>query len=295
MFRFALCVLFCAPLAAQAAPEVKLPRVTAESAQAAKRVQLEEQVPFLVTEVDGKPAWKLRGAVEVSLDELLRLWVQATGQPLAVVPQQLKYNVSYFAPDAGVTFSGPRLTEFVADMLAQARFALVGLSAGRPQVVPMSEACSSATVVDRAELQKTQGGEWVTWYAVLRHADANALRAALQNLLTRQGGIMNPVSGTNAVAITDRAERVRQLARLCEALDVAPSSERTLESYELPEGKKADDVAAALRALLKPPAAPQQRGQDGADIGVVPGQNRLLVRGTVSQHAEVKRALELMK
>lgn len=106
---------------------------------------------------------------------------------------------------------------------------------------------------------------------------------------------MNPVSGTNAVAITDRAERVRQLARLCEALDVPPSSERSLESYDLPEGQKADEVAAALRALLKPSAAAPHRGQDGVDIGVVPGKNRLLVRGTAPQQAEVRRALELMK
>jgi type II secretory pathway component GspD/PulD (secretin) len=256
-----------------------------------RRVMEAGDVPFLVTEVDGKPAWKLRGQVEISLADLVSAWVRATGIPVPVAPRSLVYVASYEAPLSGVTLTGEAITDFVSDMLAQVRLVLVGFSSGRVQIVSSAEAGTLAQVVNRAELDKAPSSEWVTYCVMLRYADPNSVRGALQALVSRNGGMVNPVMGSNALLITDRADRVRQMAKLSDTLDSAGQGERTLEKYDLPEGLDPVGAMTAVAALLKP----STKYAPDIDVSVVPGKGRLLVRANSSQHIEVKRAIELMK
>lgn len=269
-----------------------------ESAPApAKRVQVAQEVPFLISEEDGKPVWKLSGSVEFSLGELISAWVRSTGHSMPVQAAQFRYPVSYEAPASGVTFKGERITSFVSDILAQFRLALVGVSSGHAQIVQSAEAGTYAATVNTAELAKVADYEWVVWYGSLRFADANAMRAAVQNLMSRQGGMISPVSGTNALMISDRADRVRQIVKMVEALDASGQGERLLEKYDLPEGVDAVGAASALKILLREVGVSGHKGSmdPSLDIGVVPGKSRLLVLGTAQQQAEVKKAIDLMK
>ncbi|MBP9892805.1 MAG: hypothetical protein KBG84_12955 [Planctomycetes bacterium] len=278
LFVCSFCVLFAfAQEAPRPAPE--------------KRVLEVGDVPFLVTEVDGKPAWKLRGQVELPLAELISAWVRATGTPVPVNVRALAYTCSYQAPQGGVTLTGDAITDFVSDMLAQVRLALVGFSSGRAQIVQSAEAATLAQVVDRAELAKAPASEWVTCCLMFRYAEPNAVRAALQNLVSRQGGLVAPVSGANGLLITDRADRVRQMAKLAETLDSSGSGEQTLEKYDLPEGVDALEAGKALMSLLRP----ANKSLPSMDVSLVPGKARLLIRASAAQHAEIKRAIELMK
>ena len=84
----------------------------------AKRVQAEQDVRFLITEVDGKPVWELGGTVELTLSELISAWVGSTGNCLLVQAKDLRAVVTYEAPLSGVTLTGDAITSFVSDMLA---------------------------------------------------------------------------------------------------------------------------------------------------------------------------------
>ena len=280
LFLCSFCVLFAF---AQDAPGAAAP--------AEKRVKEAGEVPFLVTEKDGKPAWVLRGQLEIPVAELVEAWVRATGTPVPFMPRQVNFSASYLAPPSGITLVGDAITDFVADMLAQLRLVLVGFSSGRAQIVQSAEAAMFAQVVSRAELEKAPASEWVTFCVMLRYAEPNAMRAALQSLVSRQGGMVNPVQGSNGLLITDRADRVRQMAKLSDTLDSAGQGERTLEKYDLPEGMDAAGAASSIMALLKPTT----KYAPDIDVSVVPGKARLLVRANSAQHAEVKRAIELMK
>ena len=274
------CVLFAF---AQDAPRAAAP--------AEKRVKEAGEVPFLVTEIDGKPAWTLRGQIEIPLAELVDAWVRATGNSVPISPRSLAITASYQAPPSGVTLTGDAITNFVSDMLAQVRLALVGFSTGRTQIVQAAEAGTYARVVDRAELATVPASEWVTVCLMLRHADANGVRGALQNLVSRAGGSVNPVQGANGLLVSERAERVRELAKLADTLDSAGQGAGTLEKYDLPEGVDPVGAASAIVALFKP----TQKAAPDIDVSVVPGKARLLIRANVTQHAEIKRAVELMK
>lgn len=256
-----------------------------------KRVLEVGDVPFLVTEIDGKPAWKLRGQVEIPLAELVGAWVRATGTPVPINTRALAYTCSYQAPPDGVTLTGDAITDFVSDMLAQVRMVLVGFSSGRAQIVQSAEAATLAQVVNRTELKKAPASEWVTCCLMFRYAEPNAVRAALQNLVSRSGGIVNPVSGANGLLITDRADRVRQMAKLADTLDSTGQGEQTLEKYDLPESIDALEAGKALMSLFRPAS----KSLPQMEVSLVPGKARLLIRANAAQHAEIKRAIELMK
>ncbi len=275
------CVLFAF---AQEAPRAAVQPVE-------KRVRDAGEVPFLVTEIDGKPAWTLRGQIEIPLAELVDAWVRATGNSVPISPRSLAITASYQAPPSGITLTGDAITNFVSDILAQFRYALVGFSTGRAQIVQAVEAGTYARVVDRAELASVPASEWVTVCLMLRHADANGVRGALQNLVSRAGGSVNPVQGANGLLVSERAERVRELAKLADTLDSAGQGAGTLEKYDLPEGVDPVGAASAIVALFKP----TQKAAPDIDVSVVPGKARLLIRANVTQHAEIKRAVELMK
>lgn len=280
LFVCSFCVLFAF---AQEAPRPDPARE--------KRIVEMGDVPFLVTEVDGKPAWKLRGQVELSLVELVGAWVRATGIPIPCNVRSLTYTCNYHAPQGGVTLTGDAITDFVCDMLAQVKLALVGFSSGRAQIVHAAEAGTQAQVVSRAELDKVPASEYVTFCAMLRYADPNAMRAALQYLVSRQGGSVHPVQGSNGLLITDRAERVRHMVKLADALDSTGAGEQTLEKYDLPESIDALEAGKALMSLFRPAS----KSLPQMEVSLVPGKARLLIRANAAQHAEIKRAIELMK
>lgn len=280
LFVCSICVLFAL---AQESPK---PAPAQE-----KRIVEVGDVPFLVTEVDGKPAWKLRGQVELSLVDLVGAWVRATGIPIPCNVRSLTYTCNYHAPQGGVTLTGDAITDFVCDMLAQVKLALVGFSSGRAQIVHAAEAGTQAQVVSRAELDKVSASEWVTYCVMLRHADPNSMRASLQSLVSRQGGMVSPVQGANGLLITDRADRVRQMVKLADTLDSTGAGEQTLEKYDLPDGIDALEAGKALMGIIRP----ANKSQPSIEVTLVPGKARLLIRANAAQHAEIKRAIELMK
>lgn len=64
---------------------------------------------------------------------------------------------------------------------------------------------------------------WGTLVMHLRHADASSVQRAILNLVTRPGGVAQPVSGANAVMISDMRPQLEHLYHIVAQLDAEPS------------------------------------------------------------------------
>ncbi|MCA8934566.1 MAG: hypothetical protein KDB68_00035 [Planctomycetes bacterium] len=164
----------------------------------------------------------LRGVVEdVPLSEIIQLYSEYKGRTVIYDPRKLSGDVSFTAPRDGFS---PDMEDALRATLAEFRLTIVS-TGDFDTIVPLAEACTVADVVTVDELASLPPLRPVRVVINLINADANAVRGALQNLTTRQGGMVNPVSGrgsAQSIIICDYAFNVLEIVKIVEQLD-APS------------------------------------------------------------------------
>ncbi|NUQ36050.1 MAG: hypothetical protein HUU29_14045, partial [Planctomycetaceae bacterium] len=162
------------------------------------------------------------------------------------------------------------------------------------EIVPINDAVTSSRaedvrIFDDLKDFNDDGAGFVTLIAHLKYADANQVRAALNNFGTRNSSGILPISqGINALLIADYAFNVKRMARIIELIDRPPEMPR-LETINI-NYMDAQELAVSLSELMEArkllaastsggnPAGRSTR-DDAVEISVAPNINALLVQG----------------
>lgn len=247
------------------------------------------------------PATMFSGAQEKPNDEALKVSSVTENIPVADMIQltaeyqklSFLYNsksvtgeVAIVAPRAGFSMPKDRMFATLQDMLAQFRYCAVS-HGGTWVIVPMPEVCTYAPIVTDTELSTQDDAAWVTVVAPLENAHAALVAGALRNVTSRQGGMIQPIQGSNSVLICDRCDRVREIIKLVRQAD--ESARLTTRRHALPAGADADKYAESVLELLA-----SQRGRLSA-VSAAPGGKALLVTGVEAIHTEIPLAIETLK
>ncbi|MHC4842084.1 MAG: secretin N-terminal domain-containing protein, partial [Planctomycetota bacterium] len=229
------------------------------------------------------------------LQELIRATVEYQKIKIIYDPKKIQGKVSFFAPKDGLKVPDESWFSLLQVALKQFRLTLVPFGEDSNNSIRVYEIIPAAEAITQSELvvilddmdewtDKTE--RFVTLVVNLKHAEANAVRGALQNLTTRQGGVVNPIAGINSLIIADYSYNIRRLAKIIKAMDVPPKSPR-MEVIEIAHADS-DDVAEELNSLLmrraqltqmqaRRPGSPQDETAVG--INVAPSGNAIMVTG----------------
>ena len=223
------------------------------------------------------PGLVLKGELrDIAIEELIRWTCEYTKMQIIYQRNQVKGTVTLTGPNEGVTIEVAKFPQLLADALDQFSLVLMEISPSRFQIVSANEAISYAPVVDVAAARKTPGSTWITCQMPVRNGDANAYRAALQNLMSRRGGSVSPVHSPPHLVISDRADRVWRIIDLVEAMELE-GSRKSVASYEVPGGINPEVVARALSIML-----PRDMNQEAC---AAVGSSTIFLRGSPEAHA----------
>lgn len=219
--------------------------------------------------------YRLRGLTEVKVDELMRLYSAQTGRPIIVQPKTLPDSVSVLTGEAE---KNAGVESLLRTTLAQYRLALVQVGEF-DQIVPTVEALTWARTVKPDEVKQIEPLLVVRTVVTLKHMNANAVAAALRNLSSRQGGLVQPIVDVarqpGALLICDYAENVRELLAVVELIDQprekAPDAMRS-EVITL-KHTQASDIMAAVQSACG----------DDVKAGVDVINNRVVISGSNEQ------------
>lgn len=168
-----------------------------------------------------EPTQLVKGRLDnMSLDELITMYTAETNRTVVYDPKRLQGDVTFRSSMKGTGTTSDEmlraaLIEFRLTLVAQGEF---------DKIIPMAEAITSCRTVSLEELKTIPDLHFARIVYHLKNSDANAVRGALQNLTTRQGGVVNPISsrkeqGTNTVIICDLAENLREMVKMLESVD----------------------------------------------------------------------------
>ena len=133
---------------------------------------------------------------------------------------------------------------------------------------------------------------WATISINLRYIDAASVQRALLNLVTRTGGVVQPVvgGGCNSILISDYAGQLQQLHDAAKALDVQPRKAVRVVTVEHP---KVMNAAMAVSHLVRLFAEEVKNGRVAFSDDTQPdGSNsRVLVRVETQLEDEVMDAI----
>jgi hypothetical protein len=256
--------------------------VNAQGANAAKKIE-----PSLGENREW--VWKLPADGEVALLDMLKLYADTRDLVLIYDARRIAGSVSFHSSEE-TTLSGQQIDLFVANCLSEYRYVLVEADAKQLKVLPGADAATFAPVIDRTELETTAAWKWVTVRYRPANLEVNALRGALQNLTTRQGGMVTPSAASGDLLICERADRARELVKLANDMDAAMATD--IRPHTIPETVDADDAVRALQELL---GAADKYRMARPTFTRSPGQQKVLVRGPADLHADVEVALAAMK
>lgn len=215
----------------------------------------------------------------IPVEELIRWWCEYEKVQVMYQPAQIaSFKVSLLAPTSGTEIPSDKFVQLVSDALEQFKLVIVEISENRYSIIQATEAITQAPIVDVATARKTPGWKWISVSLPVRHGDPNAMRAALQNVMSRQGGSVNPVVSPPALIVCDRADRLQRIINVVEALE-AEGARRTAKTYTLPAGIDAANAAAAFAVIVG-----QERYERDPAAGSV-GGSTVVVRGTPEQLA----------
>jgi type II secretory pathway component GspD/PulD (secretin) len=189
-----------------------------------------------------EPALLLKSGMEdIPISELVQLFAEYSKQPVMYDPRTVTGTISILAPSEG---HEPNIEETLLTALARYRLTLVK-TGDYCEIVPMVEASTMCDSVTVDELKTLPAHRFARIVVQLAYTDANAARGALQNLLTRQGGSVSPVTGiSNALILCDTAENLRRMLRTIAEIDVAP--DRVSKVITLKHAS-ADEVLGAIQ------------------------------------------------
>ena len=199
---------------------------------------------------------------DIPVEELIKWWCEYEKVTVMYQPAQIaSFKVALMVPTSGSDIPADKFGQLVSDALEQFKLVVVEISENRYSIVQATEACTLSPFVDVATARKTPGWKYVVVRIPLRHSDANVARAALQNLMSRQGGTVNPLQAPQFLLIGDRADRLQRLIDAVEAFE-AEGARRTAKTYTLPPGISATSAAAGFSTIIgerynqpTPPAA----------------------------------------
>lgn len=200
---------------------------------------------------DEKPQLELKGNVrDLSIEYLIKWWcewekVNVMYQPSQVAPMKVSFQV----PEDGTKIPSEKLPQLVADTLEQFRLCLVEVSENRYSIVPATEAATVSPILDVEAARKAPNWKYIVVRIPLRFSDANMLRAALQNLVSRSGGTVNPIQLPSYLLIGERADRAQRLIDTIEAIETE-GARQTVKVYDLPAGVSATNVVAGFSTIV---------------------------------------------
>jgi hypothetical protein len=237
---------------------------------------------------DREWVWTLQENGEIPFGDLLALYSSCRNVLILGDARKIQGTMTFRCP-ADTELKGDDIDLFVANCLEENRLVLTKAGGNQYRIVPAAEAITSSPAITVAELETAPAWQWITLIYHPANIDENALRGALQNLTSRQGGSVNPVVG-GGLLICDRTDRVRELYKVANAFDSAMNSE--IKAYETPAGIATDDAIKVLRELF---ATAQKFRMSPPTITRGAGETTIMVRGTIDLHAEVAEALKVMK
>jgi type II secretory pathway component GspD/PulD (secretin) len=197
-----------------------------------------------------KPLHVTNNTSDLSVLELIRWWCEYEKVSVIYQPTQLmSFKVTLMVPKDGEEIAPERLSHLLADALDQFRLCIIEISENRYSIVQATEACTLSPFLDVEAARKAPSWKYVVVRIPLRHSDANVARAALQNLMSRQGGTVNPLQAPQFLLIGDRADRLQRLIDAVEAFE-AEGARRTAKTYILPPGISANSAAAGFSTII---------------------------------------------
>lgn len=218
---------------------------------------------------------------DIPVAELIKWWCEYEKVNVMYQPAQVaSFKVSLIAPSGGTEIPTDKFGQLVSDAIEQFKFVIIEISENRYSIIQATEACTQAPIVDAEAARKTPGWRWVTARLPLRYSDPNAVRAALQNLMSRQGGSVNPIVQPQFLLVCDRADRLRRVIDAVEAFETE-GARRTAKTYEFPEGIDAQQFQAAFGLLVGERGAVERYSGNGAAAAL----NHIVVRGQPEQIA----------
>lgn len=268
MRPLAVLILACVPclVVAQAKPE--------------NRAEIE------VVQEAGAKALKISAPGKFGMSELVRLYADCRGA-VALLNSNALVDFEVAGEVSGKTFRGEALDLFVQSALETARVGFRIGDGGVLVIKPLVEMAAHSNHLTEDELGKANPAHWATFVFNSRHTDPNALRASLQNLMSRHGGLVLPVT-PSALIIVERVDRLRQVLKAARAIDAA--SAQHLKTYVLPEGTDADAAEKALRDLFTDP-----KDARSARVTVVASTRKILVLAKEDVQAQVVEAIKQLK
>ncbi|MBZ0136648.1 MAG: hypothetical protein K8I27_09775 [Planctomycetes bacterium] len=237
----------------------------------------------------GEWVWTLASEGEVPVTDLLSMYASCRESLVVYDPRKIVGITSFTGPES-TELTGDAIDMFVANSLGDFRLCLTRSGEGQFRIIPAAEAVTNAPVVEIVNLESTPDWQWITVVMKPENAEVNALRGALQNLTTRQGGVVNPVAGSNALLVCDRADRVKDLYALALKLDEENKAE--IRKYEVPAGIEPANAIKALKELLD---APRRPGMNVPTYTQAIGEDIVIVRATPKFHEDVAAAFAAMK
>ena len=234
---------------------------------------------------DGK-GLELKGAVDqLTLNEAIQLYVEESGKTVLYDPKRLSGNVRIIAPSSG--------TEMTSEALAQSalkQFRLLMASDGNVmEIIPAAEGITQCPTVTREELENLPPGQFAKMVIQLRASEANAVRGALQNLTTRQGGVVNPIAGANALIIADYVYNLKDLIVMIDRMEAG--TEVVSRVFTL-KNVVYSDIHGALAACLDSNQARRPGAPAPTAIGATSNGKYLVVTGVVWEVERIEEVIQ---
>lgn len=243
-----------------------------------------------------QPVLLLRGVMEdIPLSEMIQLTAEYQKIKFLYDPKKLAGTVTIVAPREGVPVPPTAMFSVLQTFLKQYRLILAPFGEDTKEsvkfyeIIPAAEAITQSNNVvlldNLAEWTDTTA-DFVTLVVNLKYAEANAVRGALQNLTTRQGGVVNPIAGINSLIIADYSYNIRRLAQIIQLMDQPPRSPR-LEVINI-DNIDAEELVTSLNNLLTQrqqllQAIPRRPGSPDDEtlvrVEVAPYVNAIMVTG----------------
>lgn len=168
-----------------------------------------------------EPTQLVKGRLDrVTLDELITMYTAESNRTVVYDPKKLSGEVTFRSSLKGVGTTADAmlrtaLLEFRLTIVSQGEF---------DKIVPMAEAITYCKTVALDQLDEIPDLHFARIVYSLKNNDPNAVRGAIQNLTSRQGGVVNPIisrkeQGSNTVIICDLAENLREIVKLLDEVD----------------------------------------------------------------------------
>jgi type II secretory pathway component GspD/PulD (secretin) len=188
---------------------------------------------------------------EVTLAELIVFYTTESGRTIVYDPKKIAGTLSFRSPLRGADTTAENMLRAA---LAEYRLTLVPRGEF-DAIIPAAEAITECNTVAISDLEKLPPLAYARIVYHLKNSDANAVRGALQNLTTRQGGVVNPVvsqpgsGGTNAIIVCDYVENLRELLKVLDDIDNTVA--RVSKVLTLKHTKSGDIESAVVSAAGK--------------------------------------------